>query len=51
VDWSSVMTKLFLPHKLAKHAVGLSFPFGIERMVRDKMVSSNFIGTWSGCGP
>jgi hypothetical protein len=45
------MTKLSLSQKLVKHVVGggLSFPwdaFGIERMVRDKMISSDFTGAW-----
>ena len=42
------MIKLFLPKKLAKHAVepGLSFPwdtFDIERIIGDKMFCSSFV--------
>jgi len=45
------MMKLFLPKKLVKHVVevGLSFPwdaFGIEMMIKNKMVSSDFVGAW-----
>jgi hypothetical protein len=48
VDWSNVITKLSLPKKLVKHAVGvgLSFPwhtFVIERMILDKMVRLGFL--------
>jgi hypothetical protein len=41
-----------LPKKLAKHAVRMElffFPydaFGIERMIGEKMLSSDFIGAW-----
>jgi len=43
------MTELSLPKKLVKHAVGvgLSSPldtFGIERMIGDKMLRSDFLG-------
>jgi hypothetical protein len=46
--------KLFLPTKLIKHTVGmkLSFlwdAFGIKKIIRDKIVSSDFTRAWQDC--
>jgi hypothetical protein len=45
------MIELYLPKKFVRHAVGvrLSFSwdsFGIERMIVDKIINSNFVGAW-----
>jgi len=46
------MMYMSLPKKLAKHAVRMElffFPydaFGIERMIGEKMLNSDFIGAW-----
>jgi hypothetical protein len=47
----NVMIELSLPKKFVRHAVGvrLSFSwdsFGIERMIVDKIINSNFVGAW-----
>jgi hypothetical protein len=48
VDWSSAMTKLLLPQRVAK-TIGCLFD--IEMMVWEKTVSANFGGAWWGCRP
>jgi hypothetical protein len=48
LHWSSAMTKLLLPQRVAK-TIGCLFD--IEMMVWEKTVSANFGGAWWGCRP